>query len=490
MKNFSGTIVLDNGGHTIKAGLVTSHDKKPYPHLIPNAIVRSKGDKTTYFGHELEKCKDYSSLHYRLPLEKGYIVDWDAQKAIWDGVFSDQVLSINTTQSSLILTEPYFNLPNIQEVYDQFVFEEYEFPSYYRCTPAFLIPHGQLFSVPGLPQPECMIIVDSGFSFTHVVPILKGQILWNAVKRLDVGGKLLTNHLKELVSFRQWNMMDETYIMNDVKENCCYVSQNFKHDLEASRLDVKNNPIVQQYVLPDLSVNKQGRIRRPEDIVSESDQVLVMNNERFSVPELIFRPDDIGLDQCGLAEAIAASISLLPEDLRGLFWANIGLIGGSTKFLGFRQRLLSEVQPLAPTGYEVRIYECDDPITEPFKSALNLSWDFLSKAVVTRAEYLEKGSNASWEKFRDWRNSKTATQILDEKSAADSEEAVRATVRDSRTVSTSIDRDTGSYSGGSKLSKTRSHGGSGRTSIVLERGAASGSGSGSNSGLSISIRRK
>lgn len=50
--------------------------------------------------------------------------------------------------------------------------------------------------------------------------------------RIDVGGKLLTNHLKELVSFRQWDMLDQTYITNDIKEQCCYVSQNFKQDLE------------------------------------------------------------------------------------------------------------------------------------------------------------------------------------------------------------------------------------------------------------------
>ncbi len=53
--------------------------------------------------------------------------------------------------------------------------------------------------------------------------------------RLDIGGKLLTNHLKELVSFAQWNMMDETYIMNGVKESCCFVSDDFGRDLETCR---------------------------------------------------------------------------------------------------------------------------------------------------------------------------------------------------------------------------------------------------------------
>ena len=36
---------------------------------------------------------------------------------------------------------------------------------------------------------------------------------------------------------------------------------------------------------------------------------------------------------------MAASIALLPEDLQGMFWANIGLIGGNTAMPGFRDRL-------------------------------------------------------------------------------------------------------------------------------------------------------
>lgn len=26
---------------------------------------------------------------------QGYLVDWDAQKAVWDGIFSDEVLGVN-----------------------------------------------------------------------------------------------------------------------------------------------------------------------------------------------------------------------------------------------------------------------------------------------------------------------------------------------------------------------------------------------------------
>ena len=36
-------------------------------------------------------------------------------------------------------------------------------------------------------------------------------------------------------------------------------------------------------------------------------QVLTLNNERFMVPEVLFQPTDIGLQQAGLPQAIVGS---------------------------------------------------------------------------------------------------------------------------------------------------------------------------------------
>ena len=50
------------------------------------------------------------------------------------------------------------------------------------------------------------------------VPILGNRIVSTAVCRLNLGGKALTNILKEKVSLRSWNMMDEFYVLDDIKE--------------------------------------------------------------------------------------------------------------------------------------------------------------------------------------------------------------------------------------------------------------------------------
>lgn len=56
--------------------------------------------------------------------------------------------------------------------------------------------------VPPLPMPGCALVVDAGFSFTHAVPIFDWRVLGAGVRRVDLGGKAMTNWMKEQVSYR------------------------------------------------------------------------------------------------------------------------------------------------------------------------------------------------------------------------------------------------------------------------------------------------
>jgi hypothetical protein len=83
------TLVLDNGAYSIKAGLISSASAPTYDdcRVIPNCIARSTRDKRTYVGAELDSCKDFGELAFRRPVEKGFIVNWEAEKAIWEHEF-------------------------------------------------------------------------------------------------------------------------------------------------------------------------------------------------------------------------------------------------------------------------------------------------------------------------------------------------------------------------------------------------------------------
>lgn len=207
---------------------------------------------------------------------------------------------------------------------------------------------------------DCLLVVDSGYSHTTVTPVYRGLPIQRAIRRLDIGGKHLTNYLKEIVSMRQYNMVDETYIMNEVKESACFVSNDFTTDMEKTwkanlkRQAASEESVVVDFVLPDPNANKKG-FMRPHDplmhakkkkgalsgLSSEilSEDVLILGNERFTVPELLFRPSDIGMKQAGVSEMILQSLSVLPPGLHAAFLANVLVVGGNANFSGFMERL-------------------------------------------------------------------------------------------------------------------------------------------------------
>lgn len=86
----------------------------------------------------------------------------------------------------------------------QVVFEDFAFPSYLPLPSAELAMRAFATQQPEISAniALCGLVVDCGFSATSIVPVFDGNVLLTGVKRINIGGKALTNHLKELVSYR------------------------------------------------------------------------------------------------------------------------------------------------------------------------------------------------------------------------------------------------------------------------------------------------
>lgn len=275
-------------------------------------------------------------------------------------------------------------------------------------------------TVAGTPA-EVLLLVDSGYSHTTVTPLLRGQPLHSAVRRLDVGGKLLTNYLARLISLRHFDVRNETYIVNEMKEAACYVSADFKSDLERTWRGTRGDRredyltgvgIVKDYVLPDFHSRSKGELREYDPARhtktrkiaaagSHADEdILTLRNERFAVPELIFNPSDMGMRQPGLADLIYQSLQELPLGLWPGLLANIVVVGGNTLFDGFVQRLQREVVQRFPDDCVVRVARPADPIVSTWTGAANMANHVnVEKLVVTKQEYEELGSAIVARKF-------------------------------------------------------------------------------------------
>jgi actin-related protein 6 len=410
--NPSSVFVVDNGGGSLKAGF----SNQSSPRIIPNCITKAKSEKRRAFvGDQIDDCRDLSSLFFMLPFQKGYLVNWDHQKTVWDYTFGKTCFNLfNRFQDlNFIMTEPYFNFSSVREGLSEILFEEYRFSSILRTNPGDLSCYNNKQE---FPNEECCLVVDSGYSFTHIIPYIHGRRLKDAVVRIDVGGKLLTNHLKEIVSYRQIHVLDETYVMNAAKEDSCYVSLDFENDMRLARDESKKRrkenygyKIAREYVLPDFTSLRRGYLREMKPLTAptssstqhqSSEQTIVLNNERFSVPEVLFNPSDVGIMQMGIAEAIAHSISLCDESTHSWLYRNIVLTGGNVVFPNMKERVEREVRAYAPTEYDVIVRIPNEPMSYAWHGGALFADDpCLAKVSVSREEYLERGNTVCEERY-------------------------------------------------------------------------------------------
>jgi actin-related protein 6 len=97
-------------------------------------------------------------------------------------------------------------------------FEDFEFDALFLSSTHSMIREAALLEHPLDLQDTCQLVLDSGFSFTYALPFFNAKPLRYAATRLDVGGKLLTNLLNELISYKEVNLQGETHLVNEMKE--------------------------------------------------------------------------------------------------------------------------------------------------------------------------------------------------------------------------------------------------------------------------------
>jgi actin-related protein 6 len=137
------TFVIDNGAYMIKAGYASTlppNEAVSACSSIPNALVKTRDNKIM-IGAQLSTVTDWNETMFRRPMEKGYIVNWEAEREIWEQSFFDEKATArnkslriaNPEDTTLVLTEAPNALPILQRHTDEMVMEEWGFGGYARC---------------------------------------------------------------------------------------------------------------------------------------------------------------------------------------------------------------------------------------------------------------------------------------------------------------------------------------------------------------------
>ncbi|XP_026193171.1 uncharacterized protein LOC34623548 [Cyclospora cayetanensis] len=118
-----------------------------------------------------------------------------------------------------------------------------------------------------------------------------------------------------------------------------------------------------------------------------------LTTERLIVPEILFHPQDGGSTECGVAELIYRAICKAPIEAQPFLASQIFLVGGSTKFWGFRERLCNDLRAMLPEHWPIHIYQHEDPQHSAWLGASNWAHDdgVYLQFSVSRQQFLETG---------------------------------------------------------------------------------------------------
>lgn len=226
------------------------------------------------------------------------------------------------------------------------------------------------------------VALDSGDGVTHCVPIYEGFAMPNAIQRMDLAGRDVTENLQLQLrkSGYSFTTSAEREIVRDIKENTCYVAYDPIKE-EQIHNERTNKALFTQYKLPDGNIIEVGP-------------------ERFRAPEILFEPSLIGLEFEGIHNQLQTSILRCDLDLRKTLYSSIVLSGGSTMYSGFADRLLKEVHALAPKNTKIRIYAPEQrQYSTWLGGSILAALGSFKNLWVSHKEYSEEGENILHRKF-------------------------------------------------------------------------------------------
>jgi len=360
------TLVIDVGSGNCKAGFAGEDAPRcVFPSIVgrpKTANVMSGTESCDFYVGEAAQLKR-GILKVTYPVEHGVVQDWDDMEKIWSHTFYHG-LRVNPQEHAVMLTEAALNPKANRERMTQIMFESFYAPAMYVSTQAVLSLYAS--------GRTTGIVCDSGDGVTHVVPIYEGYAMPHAVSRANFAGRDLTEYLMKIMSERgpALTTSGEKEIVRDIKEKCCFVSENFESDnakaSTSSEVDVT-------YELPD-------------------GQIVTLGSERFRCPEAAFKPPLMGIEAKGMHLQVFDSIMNCDIDLRKDLFSNVVLSGGTTMFPGFGKRMQKELVELAPSTVRIRVLYPDDRKHSVFIGGSMLSdLDTFHQMCVTKAEYTESG---------------------------------------------------------------------------------------------------
>lgn len=155
------------------------------------------------------------------------------------------IVSSFNQQHPVLLTEPPLNPRSNRDTAAQILFETFNVPALFTSIQAVLSLYAS--------GRTTGIVLDAGDGVSHAVPVYEGFAIPNSIRRIDVAGRDVTEHLQTLLrkSGYIFHTSAEKEVVRQIKEKTSYVALDPKKEEKEWAASGKNNDKTVEYVLPD-----------------------------------------------------------------------------------------------------------------------------------------------------------------------------------------------------------------------------------------------
>jgi centractin len=358
-------IIIDIGTSLIKAGL--SGQEKPSL-IFPNYFGEMKysksvgswkdDDKKHIIGNDCNKYFGVVKLKY--PLSHGIFNNSEDISSIFEYIYSNLDMSITEIKEHpVLIAEPLLNPQENRRNIAKVLFDTYKIEQIFFASQPIL----SLFST----SSTSGAVLESGDGVTQSCIIYEGYTIPGSYKRINLGGKEVTEYLQYLLNKKGHELRnsDGFQITKKIKEELCEICS----PENENKLEPKN------YTLPD-------------------DSILEIGDERRLAPEILFNPLIREYEYPGIQEILAESINKTNVDLKLQLYGSILLSGGNTNIKGMKERIYKEIKKLAPKKAKIRLHTPSNPENCCWIGGNIISSLEISKEMwISVKEYMEKGEN-------------------------------------------------------------------------------------------------
>merc|ERR1711988_224145 len=209
-------LVFDLGSGSIKAGYAGNDAPRC---VMPNIIGRPTRQPRLDLG-ELEFYVGHSAItggggnhDVTSPVTRGLVNNWQDMEKIWHHVFYREMTVIPEETPMLMLDSPAAK-PKDREEMASILFENYAIPAFYAMMQAVAAMTGSARTYG--------VVLDSGHSVTHAVPVYEGAALAHGIVSHQIAGQDVEGVLTQLLQNAGVSSLP-AFAAAEMKEKLCYV---------------------------------------------------------------------------------------------------------------------------------------------------------------------------------------------------------------------------------------------------------------------------